>query len=158
MTADYKKTYYITSGMEGVPDDDSEFRQLALYLSNSLRTQGYTMSNRGSADLEIRLSYGADPLQTSDTHSEYYNNVTNRTKTVTETSTGYERFLDIVALRNGEQVWTVAVKSSGGSNDLLRVIPYMIVAAQGNIGNSSDYSVVIHEDDYRVQIIKGRHK
>lgn len=88
-------------------------------------------------------------LHTENVTEPTYGVVGTRSNTVTTTS--YDRYLtltgyDAAAYRQTKQthqLWMVQVRSTGSSDDLRSVIPYMINAAMPYVGKSSGRAVVV---------------
>lgn len=147
---EYERSYFITSGMDDVPDGDLEFRQFAGYLSNALEATGYRATDRDSADLEIRFSYGMGAPR-EEVSSSY--NAATKTHS-NSTSTTYFKQVTIIAIQGDAQVWKVNVSSNFGGSNLPRMIPYMIVAAQDYFGQSANRNVSVFLKDRKVRAMR----
>ncbi len=136
---EYGRSFYVTSGMVGVPDGDLEFRQFARYLSNALESRGYRAADKNEAELEVRLSYSMGaPLKS------YSSSYDEKTQThSSDTSTSYYKQMTIVAMKGGEQVWKVNVSSNSGDDNFPEMVPYMLAAAQDYFGRAGNRDVTI---------------
>jgi len=162
--ANKKGKFIIKSGMQGIPDEDLEFKTIARYLSNALKMLNYTEAkNLKEADLIIKLSYGfggervwTETVQTSVGYSFPVMNTTvyvpPEYKTVEHRN--YIRLLTIDAYdkKTQKQLWSTKCNSEGSSNDLRRVLAYMVVAAQNYLGIQTlkKEVVTVYGNDTRV--------
>lgn len=86
-------------------------------------------------------------------------------RNVTKTYTQYFRYItltayDLNAYKKSDKekiIWNTIITSSGSSDDLRKVIPYMVVAGGSYIGKSSGEkkSVGVYSNDERVKQLKG---
>lgn len=87
-----------------------------------------------------------------------YGTVGYREKTTTHTE--YLRFVHLIAYNinnnNNRAIWSTVITSSGSSNDLRKVIPYMLIGGSKYLGKSSEEKKErrIYENDERVIWLK----
>lgn len=151
-----QKKFIIKSGMQGITDEDLEFKIIAKYLSNALKMQNYVEAKSlKEADLIIKLSYGfagervhTETVQKSAGYSfpVYKTTIYVPPQYETVEYKTYIRLLSIDAYdkRTQKQVWATRCNSEGSSNDLRRVLAYMFVAAKNFLGVQSFKKEVIN--------------
>jgi len=131
---------------------------------SSMKTTSYTTGSAyGSA-----YGYG-NTVYGSAYGSSYKNSVTNVTPTYgvtgyrqeTNTYVSYFRYLTLNAYdmkySKPKMEWSIALTSSGSSDDLRRVIPYMLAVGEPYFGKNSDKKLTLKilENDVRVKRLKG---
>lgn len=161
------KSFFITSGMQNVSDNDLDFLEVARYIENALSQKEYVRTdNIKNADILIRLAYGiGDPQTSADTVVTSYGYsypvgwmwFTAPPTTETVTTTTYKRNLILEAydLKDPErksQLWKTTIKSEGSSSDLRRILAYMIAASAEYFGTNTGMQIdrKIYGHDTRV--------
>lgn len=155
--------YVMLPGMRDLKADDLEFRQVCRYMDNALALKGFQKAGENERpDLFLRLAYGIGTPQTeSVTTGAGYSysvgwmwfNVPPKTANITS----YQRNLIVEAYDSpdpavAKQVWKTSITSTGTTNDLRRVIVYMISAAHPYFGTqtNSKKQISISGTDHRV--------
>jgi hypothetical protein len=161
--ADLKdKTYFITSAMQNISDEDLEFKEVAKWINNALKLKGYMQVNsKENASLLIRLAYGqGEPQITTSTYTSglgysypvgyyrYY--VPPTTETVTSTLFTAHLLLEAYDLTTSgklPQVWKTTLTASnlvsGSSNSDPRISFLEMIAASINyFGTNTEHKKV----------------
>ncbi len=130
----HSKKYILKGYLES--KNDLRFIEFANYVKAILNSKGYTEVNSwNDADLLIDFNYGIDPDN--------------------QVAQNYLRYIllsvkDLTADR--KVVWESIITSLGSSNDLRRIVPYMLIAGEPYFGKSSGQrrEIAIYEGDARV--------
>ncbi|HEX4845038.1 MAG TPA: DUF4136 domain-containing protein [Geothrix sp.] len=157
------KRYVLIPGMRDLKADDLEFRQICRFMDHALAMNGFQKAEGNERpELYIRLAYGIGTPQTETvtTGAGYsyavgwmWFNVPPKTANITS----FQRNLVAEAYDSedpavAKQVWKTTVTSVGTTNDLRRVLPYMITEARPYFGaqTTSKYRRSISGTDRRV--------
>jgi hypothetical protein len=152
-----QRKYLIGPAVEGVSLSDLTFIEFSRYIDAALSEHGYVKSaNPAEADLGILVSYGTGTPRT-----EISVHDGGKLKTGLVSSTVYDRFLilaayDLNAFRITKQeiqLWKTIITSSGSSDDLRTVIPYLVFAAKPYLGGNTGkrVKVILLNGDKRVK-------
>lgn len=146
------KKVFIISGMQTVSDNDLEFLEVARYIENALSQKGYSrVDSIEKADILIRLGYGiGTPQTTSETivTSHGYSYAagwmwftvppkTQMVHTTTYTSNLILEAYDLKDSKRKNQLWKTTAITEGESDDLPRVLAYMIAASSKYFGTTT---------------------
>lgn len=157
------KRYVLVPGMRDLKADDLEFRQICRFMDHALAMNGFEKaSGNERPDVFLRLAYGIGTPQTETvtTGAGYsyavgwmWFNVPPKTANITS----FQRNLVVEAYDSDDpalakQVWKTTVTSVGTTNDLRRVLVYMITEARPYFGaqTTSKYRRSISGTDRRV--------
>lgn len=143
------KRYVLLPGMRDLKADDLEFKQVCRYMENALALHGFQKAGENEQpNLFLRLAYGIGTPQTETvtTGAGYsyavgwmWLNVPPKTANITS----YQRNLIVEAYDApdpavAKQVWKTSITSTGTTNDLRRVIAYMISGAHPYFGTQTN--------------------
>jgi hypothetical protein len=152
------KTYYITSAVKDMGDEDLQFIEFARYIENALSPKGYTrIESKENADLLVRLAFGVGAPQTTTTTyttsmgysypvGEIWFTMPPKTETVQQTNFMRNLILEAYDLKDPNrksQLWKTMVKSQGYRSDLRIVLAYMIAASADFFGTNTVKEVEI---------------
>lgn len=160
--SNYIKKALIKKGFEIVNtiDDADQVVMLAYAISNP---QNYTRNIPlwGPTGIDSSNTYGNISSSGSYYGSTYYNKTYGITGVVPIQETYYIRSILLTSYdwqmfkkkKVEKQLWKTLIESSGSSNDLRYVFPYMIVAAEQYISTNTTHAVTvkINENDSRVK-------
>jgi len=161
------KTYLVTSAMQGINDNDLQFKEFARYIANALSSKGFMRTdNPENADLLIRLAYGiGEPQTSSKTVVTSYGysypagwmwfTVPPMTETVEKTEYTKTLVLEAYDLKNPKQqaqLWKTTAKTIGPQDDLRIMLAYVIAASAEYFGTNQGRQINVHinGDDPRV--------
>ncbi|GHV90799.1 hypothetical protein AGMMS50268_13020 [Spirochaetia bacterium] len=177
-----EKTYIILPSTN-VGNDQLMFNEVKEYIIKALSQKGYIYANNYSeANYALLIDYGiGEPEKITSTYSipifgqtgvqssttignsTYYKPTYGITGSTTNTSTRteYRRHLDILAYDNQKflneneeiQLWHSSAISTGSSNDLRLVMPYMVTALKDYIGTDTKktINIVLYKNDENVR-------
>lgn len=176
----HEMKYFIVPGNKEIKEGDLEFKEYKNLVDKMLKNLGYQQAkSQKESAIIIFLYYGISAPQqdfykySAPTYgrtgiSTYYGyggyntfGVTGYTSQV-GVDVSYIKFMVLSAMKNdkklNQEVWKVAVESSGSNNDLRSIFPFLVVASESYIGRDSKEKVKIKipEEDVRVKNIKSQ--
>lgn len=150
--------FYISSAMKDVGEEDLEFMAMSKFVKNALIRLGYKpVSKPEDADFVVRIAYGIGYSHTETSVYQgpgyswtitgwYWSHQPG--PTITQKTDIYRRSLIVTAWTSNDpstakQLWLVKCESTGTSNDLRLIIPYMATACfqQFGIEGKKKYNV-----------------
>ena len=164
-------TVFIIPGIEGVDENDLQYREYRKYMNRALEASGYTIEpDIESAELAVSLYYEiSDPKsnQTTKMKPVFGSNFSIQGWVPTSsTYTTYLRYVHLTAVDMRKwttssevyPVWETQIISEGSSADMRKVFPVLAASGIHYYGSNSEgtRSFVISEGQQSVIYVKGR--
>lgn len=170
------KTFTLHSGDKSIADNDLRFKVYAEMATKALAVDGFASVNK-KPEVKIFLTYGiGDAIHTTVTSSvPVYGNTTSQVngawgqnlgtiqtfgqkgvRTSSQQYTDYKRtiVLRAVSAKSGEPLWETVITSTGYSDDLQKLFPYMLYAGTSHFGTTVRTSHEVALDDEKASSLK----